>query len=166
MNLPVPQQHGNSKLPSEWKNTTDSKTWVHKRWSYLVFSMCNTALIELWSVSHKSQWNMTGPTGSDPLDALWNEPGEIGEGIYLTISPMVSIHLSLLFGKLEKHNRLKDSGAQQAWHQVLYHPSRSIYIACNGILDMSRYGLALLELGQLAPQIMQLPMSKAKTIFN
>ena len=27
------------------------------------------------------------------LDALWNEPCEICEGIYLTISPMVSIHV-------------------------------------------------------------------------
>ena len=32
-----PQQRGSSKLPEEWKNTTDSKTWVHKSCSYLVF---------------------------------------------------------------------------------------------------------------------------------
>ena len=41
---PVPQQHGNSKLPQEWKNATDSRTWVYKSCSYLVFSICNTAL--------------------------------------------------------------------------------------------------------------------------
>ena len=48
----------------------------------------------------------------------------------------------------------------------------STCIGCNGILDMSRYGLGgpgildPLELRQLAPQMRQLPMSKAKTICN
>ena len=34
MNLPVPQQRGSSKPSKEWKNTTDSKTWVHNRCSF------------------------------------------------------------------------------------------------------------------------------------
>ena len=50
--------------------------------------------------------------------------------------------------------------------------SLHIYIACNAILDVSRNGLGgpgilnPLELGQLAPQIRQIPMSKEKTICN
>ena len=55
MNRPVPQQHCNSvPLQQEWKNTTDSETWVYKSCNYLVFSICNAALkqhriVGLWT---------------------------------------------------------------------------------------------------------------------
>ena len=52
VNLPVPQQHSHSKPSKEWKNTTNSRTWVHKRWSYLFFSIY---AIPLWSSIE--QWN-------------------------------------------------------------------------------------------------------------
>ena len=128
MNLPVPQQHGNSKLPSEWKNTTDSKTWVHKVFLTCLFPLqyrFNWTVICLAQISvEHDRSHRKWPVGCLVEWTRWDWWRDLSDHFTDGVHPSQPF-----FGKLEKHNRFKDSGAQQAWHQVFV-PSVQEHLHC------------------------------------